>query len=317
MLSIDFKLKVRHFFRKHKKIIFVVIVAFVIIFSINTLLRNMSQSTAPTTTYKPNQAVLNSSSKVPNKVANAFETFIDKYFEYCNKRDYKSAYNLISEDCKKNYFDNRYENYVEYVESKFDGEKCYAIQNYSNYKDKYIYSVKIFDDFLASGLTNESYQYQEEMMVASYDENKNVVFSIANYIETIPLINSDSNDYLKVELKSVDIKYSYQIYEIKFSNRGNDIIVIQDGNADSDEICLVVDGEYRQTDSYNMDIVLDAKETVTVKLAFPKFYDSDSVAEKIVLTSVRVMNEYTGLEENAQYEIENAIDKFSMNIPIE
>lgn len=317
MFSVDFRLKVRHFFKKHRKFIFIVAIIFVLVFSVNTVLKNMSKSTVPTTTYTPNKAVLNSSSKVPDKVADSFETFIDKYFEYCNKRDYKSAYNLISEDCKSNYFENRYENFVKYVENKFTNEKCYAIQNYSNYNDKYIYSVKIFDDFLATGLTNQSYQYQEEMMVASYDENKNIVFSIGNYIETKPLTNTASNDYLKVELKSVDIKYSYQIYEIKLSNRVNDTIVIQDGFADSDEICLVVDGEYRQTDSYNIDIVLEPKETITVKLVFPKFYDSDSTAEKIVFSSVRVMSEYTGVEENAQAEIENAIDKFSMNIPIQ
>lgn len=318
MMNVDFKLKVRHFFKKYRKILILIFIVWIFIFIFNMYLQKMKTTQAPSTTYEPNMAVLNSSVKVPDKVADSFEEFIDEYVQACNTRNYKDAYNLVSEDCKKNYFNNDYDNFVEYVSNKFNAKKCYAIQNYSNYNDKYIYSVKLFDDFLATGLTNSNYQYQEEFIVASYDGNNNIVFSVGNYIESKELTAVASNNaYLKVDLKSVILKYSYELYEIKLTNRTDYTIVIQDGNSDGDEINLVVDGEYRNTTNYDIDVVLKPNEVKTIQLAFPKFYDSNTTSDMIVLSAVRVMQEYTGLEENAEIELQNAIDKFSMNIPIE
>ena len=317
MIDVDFKLKVRHFLKKYRKIIFLIVFIWAIIFIVNMYLKTIKYTKTPTTTYQPNVAVLDSSTKVPTKVADSFEDFIAKYIEACNAGEYKDAYNLISEDCKKNYFNNDYDSFVEYVRNKFTAKRRYAIQNYSNYGDKYIYSVKLFEDFLATGLTNSDYQYQEEFMIASYNENKEIVFSVGNYIESKELNSVASNDYLKVDLKSVIIKYEYELYEIKITNRTDNTVVIQDGLLDSDEVSLLVAGEYRSTVNYDIKIVLKPNESQTVQLAFPKFYDSGTTSNNVVFNSVRVLPEYTGLEENVEIELENAIDKFSMSIPIE
>ena len=317
MIDVDFKLKIRHFFKKYKKVILLIFIVWLFIFIFNIYLQKIRTSQAPTTTYEPHTAVLGSSTKVPEKVTESFESFIEEYVESCNSGNYKDAYNLVSEDCKKNYFNNDYDSFVEYVRNKFNAKKCYAIQNYSNYNDKYIYSVKFFEDFLATGLTNSDYQYQEEFIVASYDKDNKIVFSVGNYIETRDLNSVASNDYLKVDLKSTIVKYSYELYEIKITNRTDYTVVIQDGNSESSEVSLVVEGEYRDTSNYDIKIVLNPKEERTVTLAFPKFYDSGTTADMIVLAAVRVLPEYTGSSENYEAELANAIDKFSMNIPIE
>lgn len=317
MSNIDFRLKVRHFFRRYKKIIVLVIIIWIIVIMFNLYLKNLKTTQTPTTTYTPNVAVLDSSSKIPDKVSTSFDDFVEEYVEACNTGNYKEAYNLVSEDCKKNYFNNDYDEYVKYVRNKFNAKKCYAIQSYSNYNDKYIYSVKLFDDFLATGLTNSDYQYQEEFMIASYNEDNEIVFSVGNYIETKELNAYDSNDYLRVDLKSVIVKYSYEVYEIELTNRTDYTVVIQDGNTKTNEVCLVVDSEYRGTTNYDSDIVLQPNEHRTVQLAFPKFYDSGTTSNMIVLNAVRVMEQYTGLEGNVESELENAVDKFSMSIIIE
>lgn len=317
MINVDFKLKVRHFFKKYRKVLIIIFAVWLLIFLFNTYLKKMRTAKPPTTTYEPNVAVLDSSSKVPDKVSESFEDFIAKYVEACNTGNYKDAYNLVSEDCKKNYFNNDYDSYVEYVQNKFNSKKCYAIQNYSNYNDKYIYSVKFFDDFLATGLTNSDYQYQEEFIIASYDENNNIVFSVGNYINSKSLNSVASNDYLKVTLKSVTVKYSYEIYEIKLVNRTDYTVVIQDGNIEGNEVELVIDGEYRNTSNYDIKVVLPPHAEKTVSLAFPKFYDSGTTSDMIVFSAVRVLPEYTGLDKNVESELVNAVDKFSMNIPIQ
>ena len=263
----------------------------------------------------PNVAVLDSKeSKVPTEVANEFEKFIQEYVGYCNNRNYVGAWNLVSQDCKKNFFGNDYNMFVKYVQQKFDGNtKRYAIQNYSNVDGQYIYNVKIFDDFLATGLTNQRYVFQEEKFVISYDKDKNLVCNVGNYMNTKKLLYMASNDYLRIEVTEAIEKYSFIIYKINFTNRTNHTIVIQDGLTGDWEIGLAVGNDIRHTTD-NSVIVLSPGENRIVSLSFEKFYDSANEPEGIIFNAVRVMDNYTGNPETANNEIENAIDKFSMTV---
>ena len=66
-------------------------------------------------------------------------------------------------------------------------------------------------------------------------------------------------------------------------------------------------------------IVLKPNQNITLKLEFAKFYDNDNEAANLTFGSVRVMEQYSGTEvdENViQSEIQNAVAKFSVNIPI-
>ena len=309
----DLRLKIRHFIEKNRKIFIAIIVVFAVLILINRLLMNARKNQAPTTTRNARVAVLDSSSEVPTKVANEVEDFIEKYVGYCNNRNYVAAYNMISDDCKENFFGNDYNSFVSYVSQKFNSTKRYDLQDYSNVNGKYIYNVKIFDDYLATGLTGQTFRYQEEKITVSYDDNKNIVFSVGNYVESEKLNYMASNDYLKAEVKSVMKKYSFVIYTLKFTNRTNNTIVIKDGLADGIEIGLYVGEECRGTQDTTT-IVLGPGETTTVGVSFPMFYDSKMEAKGIVLDTVRVMDNYTGDPQTAEQEIENAIDKFSMTI---
>lgn len=313
----DVRLKIRKFFKKYGKLIIIIIFALILVIIINRLLISNNAPDAPTTTYTPHTTVLDSSEDVPEEVADSFEVFIENYVKYCNNRDYVSAYNLISEDCKENFFGNSYNNFVNYVSEKFDGTKSYAIQSYSTANDKYIYSVKLYDNFLATGLTNQTYRYVEEKMAISYDEDGNIVFSVGNYMESQELQYQASNDYLVARVtKSVE-KYSFIVYNLELTNRSNYTVVVQDGNTDDTEIYINIGDETRGCVEEETDIVLDPGETKNVAISFSKFYDSDSDVDGLVLNAVRVMENYTGDEETAQQEIDNAIYKASMTISMQ
>lgn len=311
----DLRLKVRHFIRDHYKPIIIIVTIFVILIIINRFLVNRKYNTIPQTTYTPNVPVLDSKeSKVPTKVANEFDKFIKDYVGYCNNRNYVSAWNMVSEDCKKNFFGNSYDMFVKYVQQKFNGNtKRYAVQDYSNLDGEYIYNVKIFDDFLATGLTNQRFSFQEEKFVIRYDENKNLVCNVGNYMGAQKVNYLKSNDYLRVEVTEVIEKYSFQIYKITFVNRTNNTIVIQDGLTGDWEIGMAIGTEIRPTTD-DTPIVLEPGERKTVSLSFEKFYDSSKEPDGIVLNAVRVMENYTGNINTAEAEIENALDKFSMTI---
>ncbi len=310
----DLRLKIRHFFRDHYKPIVIVVIVLLVLVIINRFLIGRESNGVPQTTYTPNVSVLDSEeSTAPDKIEKSFEEFIYDYVGYCNNRNFVEAWNLISDDCKKNFFSDSYDTYVKYVKQKFDGNtKRYAIQNYSNVDGKYIYNVKIFNDFLATGLTNQQYTYQEEKIIASYDENKKVVFSVGNYIDTKKVNYMASNDYLMVNVKEVVEKYNFSIYKINFLNRTNNTIVIKDGLTGDWEVGLAIGNEIRSTPDDDISIVLQPGESKVVSLSFEKFYDSKTQPDGIVLNAVRVMDNYTGNPDTAEAEIE--IDKFSMTI---
>lgn len=306
-LKADIELKVRRFFRKYKNVIIIIFVLWAIIFTIDRIIKNMPKNEVPTTTYTPNVSVLDSSSKVPDKVHNSMEDFIEEYIGYCNSGDYTSAYEMISKDCKEEYFGS-YSNYEAYIKNRFPTKKSYAIQSYSNTKvkgnndKKYIYAVKLFDDFLATGLTNSSYRYLEEKMVVSYDENKNIVFSVGNFIEKNEIQSVQENNYLKVDVKNQIMNYDFEEYTIKLTNRSDYTIVIQNYEAESDEILINLGQEYR-TNSVNEDVILNPGEAKTIHPIFSKFYDDGDTTKEIIFNAVRVYDEEG-----------NEIDKMSMTM---
>ena len=84
-------------------------------------------------------------------------------------------------------------------------------------------------------------------------------------------------------------------------------------------MALVLSGEYRGTDNTNTTIVLAPEESITVKLGFMKFIDDNDETQSILFNNVRVLEEYSGVDASQdikKVEIDKAIDKFSMNIPV-
>lgn len=304
-LKADIELKLRRFFRKYGKILIVIGVIVAIIIGVDRLLKLRMKNEKPQTTYNPQISVLDSSDKVPNKVQKSFEDFIDEYINYCNNQEYDSAYSMISEDCKNDYFGSL-SDFKSYVKNKFTSKKNYAIQSYSIYNKKYIYTVKLFDDFLATGLTGNSYRYQEEKIVASYDDKHNLVFSVGNFIEKNSIESVQENQYLKVDVKNQVIQYDYEQYSIKLTNKSEYYIIIQNGEAEDKEIQINLGQEYRPNENSD-EIILKPGEAITIKPVFQKFWDDKDETKAIVFSSVRIV-------EPIDDENYNTIDKMSMTM---
>lgn len=304
------RLKINKFIKKYGKLIGIVILAWLFILLLNNFLKRSQAPKKPTTTYTPHTAVLDSGSSSPKKVQNSIEKFVEEYVEHCNNKEYEKAYEMISEECKKNNFIS-FEDFKSYVNNKFNSKKIYSIQNYSNYDDKYIYSIKLYDDVLATGLTNSTYRYQEEKITVSYDENNNIVFSVGNFIEKEKVQSVQENEYLKVDVVNKIIKYSFEAYEVKFTNRSDKTIVIRNENVEN-EILLNIGAEYR-TQMPGANIILEPNESTTAILQFNKLYDDGINSKSIIFNSIRVVENY--IDDNPNEE--NSIYKFSMELGLE
>ena len=316
--SIELRLKVRHWFKKYGKILFFAIVAWSVIFIVNSFLRDYTIEPVPNTTYTPSVSVMDSTEQVSTRVQTAAEEMIEKYVDACNQGKYQKAFAMLSEDCQKYAFDNNVENFAKHVLEKMPEPKKYSIQNYSNYDKYYIYEIKYFDDILATGLTNSEYTYTTEKIILTKNSEGGYDMATGNYIGYEEINNVAENEYVKIDVKNKLVKYSTELYEIKFTNRTEDIIVIAD-TFEENEIALGLSGEYREMENINTTIVLQAGESKTAWIGFMKFADDNDPSQNILFGSVRVLEEYSGTDSTSEVkkaEIDKAVAKFSMTIPV-
>lgn len=314
----DLRIKIIHWFRNNGKIAFIAIVIFVTIFIINRYLMTHDSITVPNTTYTPQVSIMDEKSSAPLTVQTTAEQMIEEYVGYCNEGDYKRAFNMLSKDCQKYGFNDNLKEFAEYVLKKMPTPKKYSIQNYSNYKGYYIYEIKYIDDILSTGLTNQTYNYSVEKIVFSKNDQNSYDMSTGNFIKYDKINNVLENDYLKVDVIDRVTRYSVEAYTVKFTNRTDSTVVIAD-NLISDEVKLVLPQEYRSLENVDYEIVLNPGQNITTQLYFTKFFDDDDVSQGLLFNAVRVIENYKGglgTTEEQKNEIENAIAKFSVEIPV-
>lgn len=318
----NFRLKFRRFFKKYGKIIFLLVMAWLIIFGINQYLRNRKIEPVPTYTADTHASIMDSGTSTPRSMQEPIEDMIEEYVGYCNEGNYQKAFNMLSEDCREYAFNNSVEQFMRHVLVKMPTPKKYAIQDYSNMKydgtNIYIYEIKYTDDFLATGITNSTYAFTSENFTFYRDDNDEIQMNTGNYIYHTDIKSISENEYFKIDVIDKIVNYSIETYRIKFTNRSNYTIVVSDG-AETNEIVLVLPNEVRnKSDLY--DIVLEPLQEMTVEFTFPKFIDDGDTSQSLLFSSIRVMEKYSGTDdvdkEIIKSEIDNAISKFSMEVVV-
>ena len=319
----DLRLRFRRFLRNNGKILFIVVILWVVVFMINLWIKKRPTSTVPKTSYEPHVSVMSSSSKVSPYLQETYDDYIEKYVNYCNEEEFNLAFNMISDECKKFRFNNDIAEFKNYLISIMPLEKQHSIQNYSNLRlnDEMtnIYQVKYFDDILATGLTNSEYNFTEEKISFTEGENGQPSMNVANYIFHEDIKKITENEYLKIDVLSKDVYYSIEEYTVRLTNRSEYTIVISD-NTEDQEICLKLNNEVRDRIGKD-DIVIAPGLSRDIELTFLKFADDNDTCNELRFNNVRVMENYSGATEEVdgtviENEKNNAIAKFSSSVSL-
>ena len=307
------RLKVNGFFRKYKNVIILVIIAWAVIIAVNYLLKYINDNKKPTTTYEPNKAVMDDST-VPSKLQEPINEMISKFVQYCNDKDYDSAYNLLDDDCKE-YLYTSVDEFKVYVDNVYKTKKVYNIQNFSNVGNNYIYVVRILDDIIATGTNNGGYVYYEEKFVMKNTKD-GLKMSIGGFVDKEDLNIVTEDEYLKFNIEYKLIDYETETYVTTVTNRSQYPIILQD-NTLNNEIQLNIETQKRTAKSEtNSLIMVNPGDTKTFKLQFTKFVDDGNDATELIFNAVRVLSSYSGDINLRQQEVDNAIDKYSLNIKL-
>ena len=310
---LDIRLKILRFFKKNKKKIIIIAIIWSIVIAINYYLKYRPKISIPKTTYKPHEPVIDFTESVPEKLKEPISEVIDKYFEYCNNKDYENAFNLLSDEYKKEH-EITLEEFKKDIDEKFDTKKLYSIQNYSNKNKTYVYQINTFNDILESGTTDEYYYNQEKMVIK--EENGSLKISLNGYCGSEEKDIDVEDEFMNIKITKKYINYNHSTYEVTVKNKTNDYIILSD-SSNIDSIQLEFPYEKR-TAKYmeESNIIVLPSETAQFYFIFDEFFDSKEEATKFLINSIKILPEYSGIEENYEQENEKATKLYSLEIDL-
>ena len=312
----DFKTKIKvailDFLKKNGKKILIILAIWGIVFLINQFLKSRPKQLEISNSYKPNNPVIDITKDVPKKYIDSIYTTIEKYVDYCNKKEYENAYNMLYEDCKEYNFNNKLQNFVYYVDSIFPEEKIFSIQNFSNVGNVYIYDLTLTQDIEATGTSDGYDPYKER--IALIEDNGSFKISTQSYIgrKSYNLIYED--DYIKVKVNYKDMGYSKEEYHLTVTNKTDSFVIISDGSVKSEVTLDLGDQERNATNVLNMLNYLKANETKDFQFIFTKFFDDNKEPEELKLNLIRVADKYKPEEEEDV--TQDAYKVYSANIKL-
>ena len=292
----DFKAKItlwlRHFWVKYRRVVLVIFLGWLIIFLINTILKNNKPEKTLKNTYNPDVAVITDNS-APTRYQEKIKTAMDEYVKHCNNKEYEEAFALITDDCKEYLFDNNIIMFQKYVDSLFKNRKIYNYQNFSNFESYYIYDVTILDDIGATGSTGDFDTYTEKFTFVKQSDG-NFKISTGDFIRKVTVNKQLEDNNMIVKLNSYYQSYNKVSYDITVINRTDKYLDIADGTMGG-EITLNVNGDKRTaTNLSNAEVVIRPGASDTFSLIFDKYFDDKKNATQINFNCVRLIENYDG-----------------------
>ena len=149
---------------------------------------------------------------------------IDKFAEYCNNNNTDDAYNLLSEECKKEMYPT-VEDFIElYYKKIFDGKlKNISVENWVDN----IYKVKFSDDALSTGIYNSDNNIQDYISVVK-DEDDNYKLNINGYVGQEELNKETEAFDLKIKVVEKNQYMDFTTYTYEVKNGSKNVIRLND-----------------------------------------------------------------------------------------
>lgn len=184
----------------------------------NNVKINLNQNTSKLTT---NQSTVTGETIATQILKNRVET-IDQFLSHCNEKELQEAYALLTDDCKEQMYKTIEDFEKQYYKPNFEGgNKTCSIENWTGNT----YKIKIVDNLLETGKSNEGYTKQDYITVKKEEDQYKL--NINQYIEKIELEQKAEKLNIKVQMLEKHQYMDYETYTLKITNKNEEKIQLK------------------------------------------------------------------------------------------
>lgn len=264
----------------------------------------VSNTTAKQEIYTPEKTTI-SGSNVEAKKQEENKTIIDNFINYCNQKQIEQAYNLLTDDCKKEVFFSNIANFSNnYVNKIFNSKKTYSMQSWVNRDTYTTYKVKIVDDMISSGkITSKDNEIEDYYTVVQTGGEYKL--NINNYIVKKEINKEKEFQGIKITVISRDTYKDYESYDVKVENL-NETSILLDSQERTDSMYILAsnDSKYKAY-SYEIDksrLIIEPGRSRAITIKFNKRYSNEAVTRNIVFSDIiKNYDEYKQMQNKKEY----------------
>ena len=308
---------IRYWNQNRLKIIIIgMIIVFIIIFIqvINGILEKTKPE--PSTdrvvirdTSKPSESVI-TGEKMEEGVTQANTNVVSDFVEFCNKKDYQSAYNLLSQDCKDTVFitlDNFINNYCNKI--KFSNI-TYELELWYHTGNTYTYRITYFENnMLSTGNINSENNIEDYITIIK--ENDSNKLNVSSFVDKKNINKTQNSEGIEITINTRIRFKDYESYNITVKNTTNKTILLSEGSNGND-ICLVdsnnveYDSIINEVPLINLEIAPGGQRTMDIR--FYKMYNLYRTVEKISFKNIIIDKEIYIQDVNNAERLKTSID---------
>lgn len=209
---------------------------------------------------------------------------IDEFVEYCNNGQIEQAYNLLSDDCKKEIYSSQelFQN-IYYNPLFSDGKKNVTMENW--FGDTY--KVDFNEDFLATGKYTKENTKQDYITIVK--QNDDYKLNINRFVGISNSGHTGSADGINIKLDNIAKYMDYEVYTFEVSNNTEYTIAL--GDLNEEKSMYLVDSNNLQYPAYNhelsdAEISVSSAQTKTVKIKYYSRYTSNKNLKYVVFPNI-------------------------------
>ena len=211
------------------------------------------------------------------------QMLIANFVSYCNNKSITDAYNMLSEECKKELFSTEDEFNNKYLKKIFTNKKDYNIEAWKNTSVGVTYRVTYVDDILSTGKVGTN---TEDYITV----DGNGKLNIFRFIGSEKLNKSASNDIATIQILDKVVYDDYEKYSIRVTNNTKNTIMIN-RKEDNDGIYTVYSGSSEKysafiSEIYEQNLTIEANQTKYLSIRINKLYTGDSAVKKMVFSDI-------------------------------
>lgn len=272
-------------------------------------IENVNTNTNTSSVYQPNKTIL-SNTTVKEKAAKENNEIIDEFINFCNNGEIENAYELLSDECKKNMYNNMDSFKNNYYDKIFTEKKEYNIQSWITFNDNYTYKVRFNEDILATGRSNSNAIEDYITIVKNNDEVK---LNINSYVLRENVNTESTSNDITIKVKFKDIYINKEEYFIDVTNNSDNDIMLDSLNTTTGiKLFGINNVEYQaytnELGEYDVTVPSGNKKNINIK--FSKEYNQQRKTKHLVFTDI-VLN-----RKDFKNNINDDTNKASINIEL-